>query len=158
MNPQIKSLLDAGYLTRKQFAETIGKGDGGNLVDFAKHNGVRMINIPFQRRTKHLFFSEDAQRLAVKLQAERDRKATTKTVAAKPVAQQAKDLLDFIEGSTRHPGTPDKMYSALPITTDSMHIIEQLEKLKAGQLRIENQLRRALAILEDVDRMEDDAQ
>ena len=158
MNPQIQSLLDAGYLTRKQFADTIGKGDGGNLVDFAKHNGVRMINIPFQRRTKHLFCKDDAQRLAVKLQAERDRKATTKTVAPKPITQQAKDLLDYIEGNSGHPGTPDKMYSALPITTDSMHIIEQLEKLKAGQLRIENQLQRALAILEDVDRMEDDAQ
>lgn len=66
MNKQVRDLIEAGYVTRKQAAAILGKGDGGNIVKLCKHGGVRMIQIPFGTKTTTLFLKTDVVRLAEK--------------------------------------------------------------------------------------------
>lgn len=67
MTPQIQKLIDAGYVTRKQAAAILGRGDGSNIVVLCKHGGVRAVQIPFGKKTTTLFLERDVTRLAEKM-------------------------------------------------------------------------------------------
>jgi hypothetical protein len=67
MTRQTRDLIEAGYVTRKQAATILGKGDGGNIVTLCKHGGVRMIQIPYGTKTTAMFWGEDVVRLFAKM-------------------------------------------------------------------------------------------
>jgi hypothetical protein len=59
MTPQTQKLIEAGYVTRKQAAAILGKGDGGNIVTLCKAAGVKYIEIPRGPKRVTTMFCED---------------------------------------------------------------------------------------------------
>lgn len=97
MNRQVRDLIEAGYVTRKQAAAILGKGDGGNIVTLCKHGGVRMIQIPFGTKTTTLFLRTDVVRLAEKTDKRNRPKQAELPVMPKP-RMSPPSLLDVIPG------------------------------------------------------------
>lgn len=99
MNKQIRDLIEAGYVTRKQAAAILGKGDGGNIVKLCKDAGVKFVEIPFGAKTTTLFLRTDVVRLAEKTgkQSRPKQAEIFKGVMPKPHTS-GPSLLDVIPG------------------------------------------------------------
>jgi hypothetical protein len=67
MNKQVRDLIEAGYVTRKQAAAILGKGDGGNITKLCKDAGVKYIEIPCGTKTTTLFVGVEVVRLFEKM-------------------------------------------------------------------------------------------
>jgi len=68
MTQQTQQLIDAGYVTRKQAAAILGKGDGSNVTEACHRGGVKFIEIPRgDKRVTTLFWGEGVVRLAAKM-------------------------------------------------------------------------------------------
>jgi hypothetical protein len=67
MNKQVRDLIEAGYVTRKQAAAILGKGDGGNITKLCKDAGVKFIEIPCGTKTTTLFVGVEVVRLGDRL-------------------------------------------------------------------------------------------
>jgi len=68
MTQQTQQLIETGYVTRKQAAAILGKGDGSNIIDLCKQGGVKYIEIPRgDKRVTTLFWGEDVVRLFAKM-------------------------------------------------------------------------------------------
>jgi hypothetical protein len=77
MTQQTQQLIDAGYVTRKQAAAILGKGDGSNVTEACHRGGVKFIEIPRgDKRVTTLFWGEDVVRLFAKM----DRKNRPKVI------------------------------------------------------------------------------
>ena len=68
MTQQTHQLIEAGYVTRKQAAAILGKGDGSNITEMCHRGGVKFIEIPRgDKRVTTLFWGEDVVRLFAKM-------------------------------------------------------------------------------------------
>jgi len=68
MTTQTQQLIEAGYVTRKQAALILGKGDGSNITEMCHRGGVKFIEIPRgDKRVTTLFWGEGVVRLFAKM-------------------------------------------------------------------------------------------
>lgn len=120
MTPQTQQLIDAGYVTRKQAAAILGKGDGGNIVALCKKGGVKFIEIKRGTKTTTLFLGVDVVRLFEKM----DKKNRPKQ-AELPVCQGT---------YTTPPGLSDfasAMESKRMLLIDDREIMDALGRIEA---------------------------
>ena len=81
MTKQTQQLIEAGYVTRKQAAAILGKGDGGNIVTLCKQGGVKYIEIKRGTKVTAMFWGEDVVRLFAKMDKKNRPKQTELPVA-----------------------------------------------------------------------------
>ena len=122
MNKQVRDLIDAGYVTRKQAAAILGKGDGGNITKLCKDAGVKFIEIPFGTKTTTLFVGVEVVRLFEKMdkQSRPKQEEIFKGVIPKP-RMSGPSLLDVIPA----------MQSKRMLLVNESEIMETLGRIEA---------------------------
>ena len=122
MNKQVRDLIDAGYVTRKQAAAILGKGDGGNITKLCKDAGVKFIEIPRGTKTTTLFVGVEVVRLFEKMdkQSRPKQEEIFKGVIPKP-RMSGPSLLDVIPA----------MQSKRMLLVNESEIMETLGRIEA---------------------------
>ena len=127
MNKQVRDLIEAGYVTRKQAAAILGKGDGGNITKLCKDAGVKFIEIPCGTKTTTLFVGAEVVRLFEKMDKRNRPKQKTlpiigTSLPAMPKPRMSRpSLLDVIPA----------MQSKRMLLVDESEIMETLGRIEA---------------------------